>query len=141
MTVSVAPRVARAATPGARAACALALGAWLLCAGCQKSPEAPTGPASPETLEPTPPPPRLPSIPYKKLDTARLFSGIQLKTDIQAEFGASTTAERQDPGSYELNLQLRVRVPRPHRNLEDLRRRAEKFANDHLPVFEALGVA
>lgn len=26
-------------------------------------------------------------------------------------------------------------------NLEDLRRRAEKFANDHLPVFEALGVA
>jgi hypothetical protein len=56
------------------------------------------------------------------MDTARMFSGIQLKTSLQADFGGTATSEREDPSSYELDLQLRVRVPQPHRNLDQLQK-------------------
>ena len=92
---------------------------------CQKATPPPPIPSDAESAEirpQTPSPPKLPSIPFKKLETARLFSGIQLNTEVQAEFGSTTTTERETPGSYELNLSLRVRVPRPHRNLSELSR-------------------
>ncbi len=71
---------------------------------------------------PTPPPPGPApiTIPYKKLDTAKLFSGITLKTSFSAEFGGTASTERKDAASYELDLQLRVRVPRPHQSMEEL---------------------
>jgi hypothetical protein len=51
-----------------------------------------------------------------------MFSGIQVKTSFEADFGGTASGEKQDPSSYELDLQLRVRVPRPHRNLADLQK-------------------
>jgi hypothetical protein len=104
----------------------LAFGSFL--AGCRKPPpiEDPKVPApvpeepaaEPVPLPPTPPAPL--TIPYKKLDTAKLFSGITLKTTLSAEFGSSASVERKDSASYELDLQLRVRVPKPHQNMEEL---------------------
>ena len=116
---------------------------WLLCAiylapllwtGCKKSePTVPTSPAettpqAPSSEVPSPaepaPPPQAPvlNIPYKKLDVARLFNGIQVKTSLNVEFGGTATAERQDPSSYELELQMRVKVPKPHQSLGELQK-------------------
>ncbi len=104
----------------------------MLWSGCKKSPTGePTGatettpqvPETPSPPEPAPAPPLpLLTIPYKKIDTARLFNGVQVKTTFSAEFGGTATTERQDPSSYELDLQLRVRVPKPHQSVEELQK-------------------
>ncbi|MEY5024567.1 MAG: hypothetical protein RLZZ244_95 [Verrucomicrobiota bacterium] len=54
------------------------------------------------------------------MELARLFNGIQIKTHFAADFGSNATTERRDPASYELDLQLRVRVPKPHQDLPQL---------------------
>lgn len=82
-------------------------------------PEPEKEPALPPELPPAPPV-QLPTIPYKRMETTRLFSGIQVKTSFQADFGTTATQDRQDPASYELDLQLRVRVPKPHQSLSEL---------------------
>lgn len=56
------------------------------------------------------------------MDTGKMFSGIQLKTSFSAEVGTTATADRQDPSSYELDLQLRVRVPKPHQSVSELQK-------------------
>jgi hypothetical protein len=88
--------------------------------GCREKPAPPTEPPPPPPVQQPPAPPPLPVIPYKKLDTAKLFSGISLKTSFEAEVGTSASVERQDPSSYELDLRLRVRVPKPHSDLDAL---------------------
>ena len=105
---------------------ALTAALWTV-VGCRKSPapsETPPPPVPPTTEqppEPGPPPAPAPlTIPFKKLDVARLFNGINVKTTFSAELGGSASVERNDAASYELDLQLRVRVPRPHQNLEEL---------------------
>jgi hypothetical protein len=113
--------------PAATASLLVLLTVATALAGCRKPPatSGPTNPPPPEevlveTVPPPAPPPAPLSIPYKKLDTAKLFNGITLKTSFSAEFGATASAERKDPGSYELDLQLRVRVPKPHQSMEEL---------------------
>ena len=54
------------------------------------------------------------------MDTGKMFSGIQLKTTFTAEVGTTATSDRLDPASYELDLQLRVRVPKAHQSIEEL---------------------
>jgi hypothetical protein len=96
--------------------------------GCRKPPPTvdPKPPSLPPEepateLVPAPPQPHIPlTIPYKKLDTAKLFSGITLKTSFSAEFGTSASTERNDASSYELDLQLRVRVPKAHQSMQEL---------------------
>jgi hypothetical protein len=114
--------------PPPASAPAVSLAVGLMFAGCGKPrlPEEPKPPSPPKeetALEPVPPPPspQAPlTIPYKKLDTARLFNGITLKTSFSADFGGSASAERKDAASYELDLQLRVRVPKPHQSMDEL---------------------
>jgi hypothetical protein len=109
--------------------CAALLTALCIVAGCRKPaapPDAtpPSGPPTAEQLpestpQPAPAPPLL-TIPFKKLDVAKLFNGINVKTSFTADFGGSASAERNDAASYELDLQLRVRVPRPHQSMGEL---------------------
>ena len=99
---------------------ATALTACITLVGCKQKPIPPTEPPPPPPVQKPPAPPPLPVIPYKKLDTAKLFSGINLKTSFEAEVGTIATVERQDPSSYELDLRLRVRVPKPHSDLDAL---------------------
>jgi hypothetical protein len=56
------------------------------------------------------------------MDTAKMYSGIQLKTTFTAEVGTTASTERQDPSSYELDLQLRVRVPKAHQSVPELQK-------------------
>lgn len=118
---------------------AIVLTAVSLQTACKRpSPPEVLRPEVEEVQPPEPPlPPKLPTIPYKRMDTARLFSGIQIKANLQADFGTTATAERQDPSSYELDLTVRVRVPRPHQSLPELQKLNPEIPNI-LPSLESL---
>ncbi len=91
----------------------VAASAALLLAGCRppvhvEIPGAPT-----PTPKPTPVPSPTPLyIPYKRLDTGKLFNGIELHTSFSTEPGGAATSELSQPSSYTLDLDLHVRVPR-----------------------------
>lgn len=82
-----------------------------------------TGPESewaiPLRAIPTPKPTRPPAI-TGKLDTARLFNGITLHSDVETPPGAAAADERVDPQSYVLDLKLQVRLPAPNKTIEEL---------------------
>ena len=66
-------------------------------------------PAPSPTAEPSPTPLY---IPYKKLDTGKLFNGLQFQSSFSTEPGRNATAEAADPASYTLRMDLHVRVPK-----------------------------
>lgn len=51
-----------------------------------------------------------------------MFNGMQLRTSLITEYGTTATADRSDPASYAVDIQVRVRVPKPHRDLAELSR-------------------
>lgn len=55
-----------------------------------------------------------------KLDTARLFSGITVRSAVETPPGSAASVERVDPESYVLELKLRARVPAPNKTIEEL---------------------
>jgi hypothetical protein len=74
-------------------------------------------------------------VPYKRLDTAHLFNGIQLQTSFSTEPGGAATMELASPSSYTLHLDLHVRVPRAVTSAEGL-----TTLNPSLPsLFPTLG--
>jgi hypothetical protein len=68
------------------------------------------------TLTPTPKPPVIGG----KLETARLFSGITLRSMVETPPGRAASEERVDPESYVLDLKLQVRMPAPNKSIEEL---------------------
>jgi hypothetical protein len=94
-----------------RRSVSLAAGALLLLAACTPPEHVPV-PASPTPL-PTPEPSPTPLyVPYKRLDTGRLFNGIQFQTSFSTDpDGGSATSENSSPSSYTLHLDLHVRIP------------------------------
>ena len=58
-----------------------------------------------------------------------MFNGAQVRTSLETEFGGSATAVRNEAGSYEVDVKVRVRIPKPHTSLEELAK-----LNDRLPV-------
>ena len=85
---------------------------------CRPAPP-PVAPAAP-TPAPTPTPP--PYVPSKRMDVGRIFNGMQYKVTLETERGGSATTERGEPGSYSAELSVKVTVPKPHRDLEELKR-------------------
>ncbi len=55
-----------------------------------------------------------------KLDTAKLFNGITLRSTVETLPGVDATTERADPESYVLDLKLLARVPSPNKSIEEL---------------------
>jgi Fungal chitosanase of glycosyl hydrolase group 75 len=72
------------------------------------------------TPSPTPTPLPETYIPYSHKDTAKLFNGIQLHSEIKSKPGDPAWKERKDESSYTLNLELDVRIPRAAESLADL---------------------
>lgn len=129
--------------PSLKVALGLAGVVTVLAAGCRK-PEAPTQevpatpsptprvvvvttptpvPTTPEPKptpvpEPTPPPP--PYVPAKRLEVGKIFNGMQFRVTLETERGRTATIEREDPASYVAELVVKVKIPKPHRSLEDL---------------------
>jgi len=71
------------------------------------------------TPTPTPKPTRSPVI-SGKLDTARLFNGITLHSDVETVPGGAASDERIDPRSYVLDLKLQAHVPAPNKSIDEL---------------------
>ncbi len=81
--------------------------------------EHPTPPPVPTpTPAPTPTPP--PYVPSKRLDTGKVFNGMQYRVTLETEFGTTATDERNDPASYRAELVVKVKVPKPHKSLAEI---------------------
>lgn len=76
---------------------------------------------TPEAATPVPTPTPTPTIPRKTLDVSQLFNGITLFTKFetpQSEKPASF--ERNEPGSYKIQITFTAELPHPSRSLEEL---------------------
>lgn len=67
-------------------------------------------------------------IAAKTIDTAKLYNGFEIRSELETQQGLSASVERKDPSSYEIELLVKIKVPEPNQSLEDL---AE--LNEHLP--------
>ncbi|HEY5953177.1 MAG TPA: glycoside hydrolase family 75 protein [Terrimicrobiaceae bacterium] len=92
----------------------------LTLSGCEPPKyQPPPTPAPSPTPVPTPTP--TPTIPRKTLDVVQLFNGISLFTKFetpQSERPASF--ERNEPGSYRIEVTFTAKLPHPSRTLEEL---------------------
>ncbi len=115
---------------------ALALMALTGCPGPAVPPPTPPAPVTPPatprpTPEPTPPPitpPPVPYVPNKRLEIGKIFNGMQYRVKLETEHGTTATRERNEPESYTAELTVKVKVPKPYRELDELKR-----INDALP--------
>lgn len=56
----------------------------------------------------------------KEIDTAQLYGGLMVKTEIAAEQGDTATLERQNDAAYQVEMTLKIRVPKAHADLASL---------------------
>lgn len=83
----------------------------------------PPGPGASATALPSATPEPSPTpiyVPSKRMDTGRLFNGIELHTSLITEPGATASIERGTGASYALDLRLTIRVPKPNTSLAEL---------------------
>ena len=73
--------------------------------------ELPTPPLIP-TPAPAPTPPPAPFVPNKKLETGRIFNGMQYKVTLETEVGTTATRDRDVPENYQAELTVKVKVPK-----------------------------
>ena len=115
-----------------------ALLALLALTGCPRPPVPPPpptpapvtpAPMTPATATPAPvTPPPTPYVPNKRLDVGKIFNGIQYRVKLETEHGTTATRERTDSESYTAEVTVKVKVPKPNRELDELKR-----INDALP--------
>ena len=79
------------------------------------------------TPVPTPTPP--PYVPNKRLETGRIFNGMQYRVTLETELGTTATEEINDPASYRAELVVKVKVPKPHKNLAEIIRLNPELPN------------
>ena len=93
----------------------------LLLAACSPPEHVPIA-ASPTPMPvPTPEPSPTPLyVPEKRLDTGRLFNGIQFQTSFATHPGGAATDEIASPSSYTLHLDLDVQIPSAVNSLDAL---------------------
>ncbi|MDD5350106.1 MAG: hypothetical protein PHQ12_07830, partial [Chthoniobacteraceae bacterium] len=113
----------------ARTAALALLVALLALPGCKRPWRWPgfATPTPTPTPVPTPTPTPVPTpkptpiyIPQKRMETSRLFNGMEVHTKIESEAGGTATTERETPGSYALELSVKVKVPRANSDLDSL---------------------
>ena len=114
---------------------AVVIAASLAFTGCPRRP-APAPPATPvpaptpaPTPVPAPTPPPPPYVPNKRIEVGKMFSGAQVRTSLETDFGGSATEVRSDAASYEVEVKVRVKIPKPHKSIEELSK-----LNDRLPA-------
>jgi hypothetical protein len=71
---------------------------------------------------PTPTPTPLPEtfIPSSRMETAKLFNGVEIHSKVTTVEGAPAVVERKAPDAYTLDLQVQVRVPQAAQSLDQL---------------------
>lgn len=106
---------------------ALALG--LALSGCRRPASIWTPPPPTPTPVAVPTPPPGPYVPNKRLEIGRLFNGFQYRVTLETEQGTTASAERNTPSSYTVDLEVKVKVPKPHKELAEIAR-----LNNNLPA-------
>ena len=77
-------------------------------------------PSVPPTPTPTPTPLPETFIPYSRMETAKLFNGMEIHAKVTTTEGAPAVVERKTPDAYTLELDVQVRVPQAAQTLEQL---------------------
>ncbi len=72
------------------------------------------------TAAPRSPTPAKPPVITGKLETARLYNGINVHATVDTLPGGAASDERVDPQNYVLDLKLLVRVPTPNKTIDEL---------------------
>jgi len=109
----------------------LALLTCLLLAGCpgpKFNPPPSVTPSPTPTATVTPPPTPTPTptplpeaiIPYSHKEVARLFSGVEVHSQVESGLGDIASVERRALDSYVLDLQVHVRVPKAAQTISEL---------------------
>ena len=107
---------------------AAALGAFLFTA-CPRRPVPPPAKPSPvptpaptpaPTPVPVPTPPPTPYVPNKRMEVGKMFNGAQVRASLETVAGGSASGVRKETGSYEVEVKVRVTIPKPHQSLEEL---------------------
>jgi Fungal chitosanase of glycosyl hydrolase group 75 len=84
-------------------------------------PEAPSpSPTPPPTVTPSPTPLPEAFIPSARMETARLFNGMEIHSRVTTTEGASAVTGRKTPDAYRLDLEVQVQVPKAAQTLEEL---------------------
>jgi hypothetical protein len=63
------------------------------------------------------------------MDTGMIFNGLQYKWTVETAPGETAARDREIDNAYRLELNLKIRMPRPAATLEDV-----KLANPQLPA-------
>lgn len=119
-------------------------------AGCgeparQPDPPSPTPTASPEptpTARPTPPPAPTPAptpfVPRQTIDTAQLYNGVMISSEVETKASEGTAVqERATDDSYQLRLLLSIDIPVPATTAIQIAENDPKFPH-LLSDFDAL---
>jgi Fungal chitosanase of glycosyl hydrolase group 75 len=94
--------------------------------GPEPSPSPTPTPTPIPTPTPTPTPTSTPTplpetfIPYSRMETAKLFNGVEIRSKVTTVEGAPAVVERKVPDAYTLDLDVQVRVPQAAQTLEQL---------------------
>ncbi len=76
------------------------------------------------TPTPVPTPVPTPYVPMKSLQTGSMFNGVTFKANLETVAGGTATRERDDAGSYTIEMNVRVNIPKPHKLLPELQKLA-----------------
>jgi hypothetical protein len=118
------------------AQCAVAGLFALALAACPRPPE----PLPQPTPEPSPPPPTPtppPYVPAKRLEVGKVSNGMQYRVTLETDIGTTATRDRNEPESYVAELKVKVKVPKPHHDLDEIKR-LNAALPDLLPGLPAL---
>jgi glycosyl hydrolase group 75 (putative chitosanase) len=100
---------------------------WLVVLAClltscpgpkSSNPETPSSPSP--TVTPTPTALPQSFVPSSRMETARLFNGMEIHSRVTTTEGAPATIERKTPDAYLLDLEVKIQVPKPAQTLEEL---------------------
>ena len=64
----------------------------------------------------------------KSLLTGNIFSGIHFKANLETSVGATATTERNTSDSYTVEVNVKVKVPKAHQQIEELQKLNNKLA-------------
>ncbi len=90
--------------------------------GCKHQPPPTPTPVPSATPRPTPTPKPTPIyIPQKRMEVGKLFNGMEFKSRLESEPGNGTaTTEIEIPGSYAVEVTVKVKVPKANADLASL---------------------
>jgi len=97
------------------------LGSACVLAGCPQIERVDVPPPATPTPVPQPTPPPPPYVPNKRLETGKIFNGMQYRVTLETEHGTIASKDRVEPANYAAELTVKVKVPKPYLGVEELK--------------------